>query len=160
MHNIPDFALQLTEVRNQLQVQTDITAQNWQDRKKTEFYETFVELMFEYIDNYINGGKQMRGMGVNDLMELFASSMDEMEKLTGVPADVQFELAALGMHDGNVNDAYGNQIAVEDDPHVINRGGVVHDSQGNRDYWDSWRNGPRPGEMKPKEINDLLENKQ
>lgn len=159
MHNIPDFALQLQEISKQLQIQANITDQDWKDKKKEEYFDAYVTPLIEYIDTYINGGNDMSGKGVNDLMDFLAESMDKMEDLTGIPADVQFECAAIDHHNGGVNDAYGERLDVENMSFIQRRGGIVHNSDGERDYWSSWHNGPRPGQLSPSEIENLYEKK-
>jgi len=159
MHNVPDFALQLQEVEKQFQIQAVQTQEEWQDVKQEQFYDAYVEPLKEYIETYMNGGSDMSGLGVNDLMDFLAKSMDDMEELTGIPADVQFEYAALEQHNGGVNDAYGERIDVENMSFIQRRDGVVHNSDGERDYWSTLHNGPRPGELTPEEINYLYEKK-
>jgi hypothetical protein len=82
-----------------------------------------------------------------------------------MPADVAFECAAGPQHDGCVKNWFGNDIDVENDERVIERGGIVHDELRNRDYWkddieslrhDEEYDGVKPGELGNKEVVGIL----
>lgn len=160
MSNIPDFVLQVEEVERQLKTQMDVTADDWRDRKKDEYYQKYLDKYCDMIDTYINGGSDMTGMGVNDLVVFCDNKLQEMERLSGISANVQFELAAIGRHNGHLNDYFDNDIDVENMEMVQKRGGIVHNEQHVRDYWDndshsSGCNGPRPGELNQEDIRQV-----
>lgn len=160
MSNIPDFVLQVEEVERQLKTQMEVTADDWRDRKKDEYYQKYLDTYCESIETYINGGSDMTGMGVNDLVVFCDNKLQEMERLSGIPANVQFELAAIGQHNGHLNDCFDHDIDVENMEMIQKRGGIVHDEQHVRDYWDNDRhsggyNGPRPGELKQEDIRQV-----
>ncbi len=161
MSNIPDFVLQIEEVERQLRTQMEVTADDWRDRKKDEYYQKYMDPYCERIETYINGGTNMKGMGINELVVFCDNKLQEMENLSGIPANVQFELAAVGQHDGHLNDYFDNDMDVESMDMIKNRGGVVHDNQHVRDYWDNSNgcgyNGPRPGELAQDDIRDIYE---
>lgn len=163
MSNIPDFVLQVKEIQRQLKTQMDITADDWRDKKREEYYQKYMDSYCERIDTYINGGNNMKGMGVNDLVVLCDTKLQDMEQLSGIPANVQFELAALGQHDGHLRDSYGNDMNVEDMDMIKNRDGIVHDERNVRDYWnntpnDIGFNGRRPGELNQNDIKEIYNN--
>lgn len=81
MGNIPDFVDQLLQVENALQTQMDATADDWQDEVKDRYYNTFMTDYIEGINDYINGGKNMSGMGLNDLLVFCDEKMQEMDAL-------------------------------------------------------------------------------
>ena len=163
MSNIPDFVLQVKEIQRQLKTQMDITADDWRDKKREEYYQKYMDSYCERIDTYINGGNNMKGMGVNDLVVLCDTKLQDIEQLSGIPANVQFELAALGQHDGHLRDSYGNDMNVEDMDMIKNRDGIVHDERNVRDYWnntpnDIGFNGRRPGELNQNDIKEIYNN--
>ena len=160
MSNIPDFVLQIQEIERQLKTQMEATADDWRDRKKEEYYQKYMEKYCEDIETYINGGRNMRGLGVNDLMIFCDQKLQEMEELSGIPANVQFELAASGQHNGHLKDYFDSDIDVENIDLVKHRGGIVHDSKHVRDYWNNNHNcmdynGPRPGELNQEDIQKI-----
>ena len=162
MGNIPDFVLQLQEIERQLKAQMESTADDWRDRKKDEYYQKYLDNYCDDIETYINGGGNMSGFGVNDLVVFCDQKLQEMESLSGVPADVQFELAALGQHDGHVVDFFDNDMNVEEMGMIQKRDGIVHNDQRIRDYWNNDPNsgnynGPRPGELNQDEIREIYD---
>jgi hypothetical protein len=160
MSNIPDFVLQIKEVERQLRSQMEATAEDWRDRKKEEYYQAYMEEYCNDIDTYITGKGNITGMGVNDLVVFCDRKLQEMERLSGISANVQFELAAIGQHNGCLNDYFDKDIDVEDMEMIKRRGGIVHDDQHVRDYWNDNENsvdynGPRPGELNQDEIGEI-----
>ena len=163
MSNIPDFVLQIQEVERQLKTQMEATADDWRDGKREEYYQKYMDKYCDDIETYINGGGNMKGKGVNDLMVFCDQKLQEMERLSGISANVQFELAAIGMHNGHLNDFYDEDMDVENMKLIKNRGGVVHDANRVRDYWNNNRNcvdynGPRPGELNQDDIKEIYKN--
>jgi len=162
MSNIPDFVLQVEEIERQLKTQMEATADDWRDRKKDEYYQKYMDPYCERIETYINGGDNMKGKGVNDLVVFCDTKLQEMENISGIPANVQFELAAIGQHDGHLKNYYNDDMNVEDMEMVKNRGGIVHDNRHVRDYWNNNEyygnyDGPRPGELSQDDIRDIYE---
>lgn len=161
MSNIPDFVMQLQEQERQLKTQMDATADDWRDEVKDKFYDKYMDTYSEMIETYINGGKDMSGKGVNDLMEFMDQKLEEMEDLSGISADVQFQAASLGQHDGHMNDFFDYDMNVENMQCVKDRGGIVHDNNRVRDYWNNnpgspGYNGSRPGELKQDDIKEIM----
>lgn len=152
MRNIPDFIDQLLEIKRQFQVDTDMAKEEWRDGRQRQYYEKYVEPYLKTIEVYIEGGYDMTGMGLSDLLVFLDNKMDEMESLSGRSADIQFEYAVGLSHNGGLRDHYGNYIDVENLDKVKMRGGFVYDEHGQRDYWDINFNGPKPGEMSSEEM--------
>ena len=75
--------------------------------------------------------------------------------LSGVSQDVQFTFAAGGQHNGKLNNWSDDEIDVEGDVLVKDRGGVVHDDNRDRDYWEENTDGTKPGELKDKDILEI-----
>lgn len=158
MSNIPDFSNQMLEVEKQLKTQIVITQEDWQDEKAETYHKEHLQQYEEIIQLYLNGGMNMIGMGLIELMEFVSRKMDDMERLTGVPADVQFDAAAGGLHNGWLRDNRDNMIAPEDADIVKRRDGMLYGNEVGRDYWTT-DNGVRPGEYTPDEIQKHYENR-
>ena len=154
MSNIPDFSTQMLEVENQLKTQIVITQEDWRDEKAETYEKEHLQQYEEKIQLYLNGGSNMQGMGLIELMEFIDSKMKEMENLTGVPVDVQFDVAAgsLHNHNGRIQDNRDNMIEPEKE-------GELYRNGAGREYWTPENNGMKPGEYTPDEIRKHYEDR-
>lgn len=163
MNNIPDFAMQVQEIERQIEAQSEATADDWKDDVRKRYYDNYVNQYKERLELYIHGGSGMTGKGINDLLVFLNEKMQEMEGLTGIPADVTFMRAAGEGYIGGVRDNFDSYIDVEDAREVRQRDGIVHNEKHERDYWDDGgysigtRNGPRPGEYTDEDIKGIME---
>ena len=80
---IPDYVLQIQETERNLQTQSIVTRENWQDSVAKRFYEQFVDKYEETMALYINGGMGMTGKGLDELLIFFDQKQKEMAQLTG-----------------------------------------------------------------------------
>ncbi len=160
MRNIPDFAMQVLEIEKGISGQADLSAECWKDNVQRRFYERFIEQYFKDMEIYIHGGTQIVSKGLNDLLVFIDEKLGEMERLTGVPADVSFTLAAIDNYaGGNIIDNRGLPVDVEDSFPVRMRGGVVHNERLDRDYWRK-EYGADPGEMKSGDVKEVMEERE
>ena len=83
MSIIPDYARQALEIKQQLEVQAEVTANYWSDNKRKEFYDGHIEPYLDWLDQYVFGGDKMQGKGLNDLLEFVSSKIDEFESEAG-----------------------------------------------------------------------------
>lgn len=95
MSNIPDFATQMTAVQCQIEAQSDVTAQDWNDVVQRRYYQDYVNVYKERIDIYLNGGTQISGKGLNELLVYVSDLMTQMEQLTGIAEDISY-ISAMG----------------------------------------------------------------
>ncbi|MCM1177771.1 MAG: hypothetical protein NC308_05960 [Clostridium sp.] len=162
MGNIPDFVMQVQEVERQIEAQCDVTSKDWNDPVQRRFYDTYIDTYQKTFRLYIHGGTGIMGKGLNELLLFIDSKMSEMEKISGVPADLAFSVASGVLHDGTVKDNYGSSIDVENLPEVQGRGGIVHNDRLERDCWKEtgpFRNGSRPGQYSSDEIEQIMEHR-
>lgn len=164
MSNIPDFVLQIQEVERNLKARWRVVKTGWNGAAADSFDSNVMSKFSLYIEQYITG-KGITGLGVDKLLSQMDKHLEGMQQLTGMPADVAFECAAGPQHDGCVKNWFGNDIDVENDERVIERGGIVHDELRNRDYWkddieslrhDEEYDGVKPGELGNKEVVGIL----
>ncbi len=166
MSNIPDYVLQVQEVERQIEAQSAATAEDWKDAVQERYYTNFMDAYREKIELYIYGGMGMTGKGLNDLLVFLDKKMQEMEAVSGVPADLTFMCATGSSYIGTMRDNYGGHIDVEETEEVQRRDGIVHNDRRERDYWQdqetyiSRYNGPRPGEYSNEELQKLMELRQ
>ncbi len=159
MSNIPDFSNQMLEVEKQLKTQIVMTQEDWQDEKAESYHKEHLQQYEEKIQLYLNGGLNMVGMGLIELMESVGRKMEEMERLTGVSADVQFDAAAGSLHNnGLMKDNRDNMMEPENSDVVRQRDGMLYGNEVGRDYWTSY-NGAKPGQYTPDEIREHYENR-
>ena len=157
MRIIPDFAAQIVEIEKGISGQAELSATSWKDDVQKRYYSTFIDQYFKDIGIFINGGLEIVSKGLNDLLVFIDDKLSEMEQVTGVPADVSFSIAAIDNYKGGtIVDNWGDEVDVEGSSRVRERGGVVHNSKLERDYWER-KNGPDPGNMNPGDVNDIMD---
>ncbi len=86
MSMIPDYVSQVQEVARQLEAQALVTATQWSDSRRKEFYDRYIEPMLEWIDTYVNGSsgaRSMQGMGLDDLLQFMDEQVSEFEAAGG-----------------------------------------------------------------------------
>lgn len=93
MSNIPDFATQMAVVQCRIEAQSDVTAQDWNDAVQRRYYQEYVDVYKDSIELYINGGAQMSGKGLNELLVCMSDLMSQMKQLTGISENVTFMAA-------------------------------------------------------------------
>lgn len=159
MSNIPDFAMQVLEIQRQIETQGEITAEDWNDAVQRRYYENYMTMYKDRLEQYVHGGQQISGMGINDLLVFLDKKVQEMEALTGISADITFACAAGAACGSSLRDTSGNSVNVTSSGEVRMRGGIVHNSRQERDYWDEGRsqNSSRPGQYTDKEINKIMD---
>lgn len=152
MSNIPDFPNQVLEVEKQLETQIVVTREDWRDEKAAAYCKEHLQQYGEKMQLFLNGGANMVGLGLVELMEFVNRKMEEMAQLTGISVDVQFERAAGGWYNGGkLKDNHDREIDPENADSVRQRGGLLYGDGVGRDYW-SPENGAKPGEYTPEEI--------
>lgn len=167
MKNIPDFVLQVQEVERNLKAHWRVLQDEWQCDAARRFNSNIIDPYTDNFKHYIKGDK-IKGLGLDKLLQQMDKHLQDMEQLTGVPADVAFECATSRQHDGKVINWFGNVVDVENDECVVKRDGIVHDELRNRDYWndnpESYKpedeyDGVKPGELGVNEIQYILNQK-
>lgn len=152
MGNIPDFVLQIQEVERNLKATWQVVQEDWRDKSSENFGNWIMVPYTKNFSQYITGDG-ISGLGVDDLMKQMDKHLSDMERLSGVSQDVQFCFVAGKQHDGKLINIHGGVVDAEDNSRVNDRGGVVHDHNRDRDYWDSNSDGAKPGEL---DNNDIL----
>ena len=158
MSNIPDFVLQIQEVERNLMAEWKLTQEDWRDNVAERFNEGVMEPYSRNFQQYITGDG-IKGYGVDELMQQMDKHLQDMAQLTGVSEDVAFQCAAGPQHNGGVNNWHDEGIDVENLDVVRDRGGVVHNDNRDRDYWNNFFDGPKPGELRDNDIQEILKNK-
>ncbi len=124
---IPDYVLQVQEIQRNLESQSIVTRENWQDSVANRFFESYIKKYSEVFNIYINGGTGMRGKGLNDLLEFLDQKQKEMSLLTGM--------------DMNVDSGSS---------------GKVHNQYRERNPWNENYDGPQPGNLDAGEIKGIM----
>ena len=88
---IPDYVLQVQEIQRNLETQSLVTREGWQDSVAKRFYEKYVDEYNKTTNLYINGGMGMMGMGLDELLRFFDQKQQEMERLSGVGMSIHAE---------------------------------------------------------------------
>lgn len=164
MSNIPDFVLQVQEAERNLKAQWQIVQKDWHDEAAKSFNENIMDIYCWNFGQYITG-KDIKGYGIDKLMQQMDKHMQDMSKLTGISANVAFAYAAGPQHNGMVNNWFDEAIDVENLEMVKDRGGVVHNENRDRDYWDNnpysrTYDGVKPGELQNEDVKKIMNQKQ
>lgn len=165
MSNIPDFVLQIQEAERNLKANWQLVQEDWRDSAANSFKEGIMEPYCRNFQQYITG-KGIKGYGVDQLMQQMDKHLQDMSRLTGISENVAFVCAAGPQYNGKVNNWFDNEIDVENHELVKNRGGIVHDENRDRDYWNDDRrfpfnyDGVKPGELQDDDIKDIMNKKQ
>ena len=164
MSNIPDFVLQIQEAERNLKANWQVVQQDWRDATADSFYEGIMEPYCSNFQKYITG-EGIRGYGVDKLMQQMDKHMQDMAKLTGISENVAFVCAAGPQYNGKINNWNEEEIDVENNELVKKRGGIVHNTNRDRDYWDDNSNsinydGVKPGELQDGDIKKIINKKQ
>jgi hypothetical protein len=164
MSNIPDFVLQIQEAERNLKAQWQVAQKDWRDESSANFNSGIVEPYCKNFHEYITG-EGIRGYGVDKLMQQMDKHMKDMARLTGVSEDVAFVCAAGPQYNGGVKNWFGDEIDVDGSELVKKRGGIVHNENRDRDYWNDvpytpWYDGVKPGELQDGDIQKIMIQKQ
>lgn len=164
MSNIPDFVLQIQEVERNLKARWMLTQEDWRYSAADSFNDYIMDPYCRNIHQYITG-EDITGYGVDQLIKQMDKHMQDMSQLTGISEDVAFYCAAGPQHNGMVKNWHDNEIDVENLDFIKERGGIVHNQNRDRDYWNdnpnSWDyDGPKPGELQDKDIKNIMNQKQ
>lgn len=84
---IPDFVPQTQEILRQLQAQTEVTYQYWQDSVASRFRDNYLAKYDKYLGRYINGSPDQLGMGLAELLQFIDEKAMEMTALSGIAVD-------------------------------------------------------------------------
>jgi hypothetical protein len=124
---IPDYVLQVQEIQRNLESQSIVTQENWQDSVAQRFYGNFIKKYDDKIYLYIHGGMDITGKGLDELLQFFDQKQNEMSQLTGM------EL--------NIDAGFG---------------GKVHNEYREREPWDKYYNSPQPGNLDAGEVKGIM----
>lgn len=163
MSNIPDFVLQIQEAEGNLKGLWQIVQSDWRGATADSFKEWIIEPYCDNFHQYITG-EGIKGLGVDQLVQHMDKHMQDMSRLSGVSEDVAFSFAAGQQYNGKLNNWFGEAIDVEAAPSVMRRGGVVHDVNRDRDYWNDdpfsfGYDGAKPGELQDEDILKIMNQK-
>ena len=78
-----DYVPQMLEIQRAVLAQAETTKTMWQDDVAKRYYGDYVDCYEKDIDAYLKGGSEIRGKGLEELLEFFEQKMAEMEELTG-----------------------------------------------------------------------------
>ncbi|MDR0540985.1 MAG: hypothetical protein LBH19_02105 [Dysgonamonadaceae bacterium] len=123
---IPDYVQQVYEIHGALAKQALAAQEDWLDSVAKRYYEKFIDKYEEKVNLYINGGMDITGKGLNELLVFF----DEKER----------EMAALGGMDMGGSGNYG---------------GKIHNEYRERVNWDNYR-GANPSQLNAPEIKGIM----
>jgi hypothetical protein len=124
---IPDYVLQVQEIQRNLETQTIVTRENWQDSVAQRFYDNFIQKYEDTIYLYIHGGIGITGMGLDELLRFFDQKQNEMSQLTGMGLNID-----------------------------TNFGGKVHNEYRERDPWNKHYDGTQPGNLNAGEVKEIM----
>lgn len=159
MANIPDFAFHLQEIERQLRIQADITSEVWQDYVQQRFYKQHVDKFCHTIEMVLNGENNseygIHARGMNKMLEGISECFDKMASVSETSPSFLFDLSMNGMHDGSILDSYDKPIDVEDN-HDVQKREAVYNEYLERDYWQDRYNGPKPGMLDSKDVNEVM----
>lgn len=163
MSNIPDFVLQIQEVERNLKAQWQLVQEDWRDSAAESFKNDIMEPYTRNFQQYITG-EGIKGYGVDKLVQQMDKHLQDMERLTGVPANFAFACAAGPQYNGGVKNWFDEEIDIEQDERVMRRGGIVHNEFRDRDYWNDNPNsydydGVKPGELQDQNILEIMKQK-
>jgi len=77
----PDFVRQTYDIHGALAAQALDTQDDWQDSVAKRFYEKYIDEYETKVNLYINGGIDILGKGLNDLLVFFDEKEREMAGL-------------------------------------------------------------------------------
>lgn len=126
---IPDFVLQIQEISRQLESQSMITRENWQDSVAQRFFDNFVKEYEKRTNQYIygrSGNNYITGRGLDALLQFYEEKQNEMVQLSGE----------------NIN---SNEIT-----------SPIQGVYPERKNWDKSNNGPKPGELNANEVKGVV----
>lgn len=164
MNNIPDFVLQIQEVERNLKARWQVVRSDWRGKTADSFNDGIIEPYCKNFHDYITG-EGIKGLGIDQLLQQMDKHLKDMARLTGVSEDVAFVCAAGPQYNGGVKNWFEKEIDVENHELVQKRGGIVHNDNRDRDYWDdnpfSIRyDGVKPGELQDEDIRKIINQKQ
>ena len=164
MSNIPDFVLQIQEAERNLKAHWQVVQQDWRGDTADSFNDGIMDPYCQNFQKYITG-EGIKGYGVDQLMKQMDKHMQDMAQLTGISENVAFAYAAGPQYNGKINNWFEEPIDVENNEHVKKRGGIVHDENRDRYYWNDNPNsvnydGVRPGELQDDDIKKIINKKQ
>lgn len=163
MSNIPDFVLQIQEVERNLKAHWQVVQEDWRDSAAESFKDDVMEPYTRNFHQFITG-EGIKGYGVDKLLQQMDKHLQEMERLSGIPANLAFACAAGPQYNGGVKNWFDREIDIENNQRVMERGGIVHDENRDRDYWDdnplsAQYDGVKPGELQDQNIQEIMKQK-
>lgn len=99
-----DYVQQIMAIQRRLMAKAEATKSMWQDEVSDRYFRDYIEYYDHYINNYLEG-KEITGMGLEDLLNFFEEKTQKMTELTGYlnPNECFVE------EDGEVHDQYLNR---------------------------------------------------
>ncbi len=80
-----DYVLQMQEIQRTVLAQAEATKSLWQDDVAKRYCRDYVDCYEKDINAYLRGGSEIRGKGLEELLEFFERKIEEMSQLTGCP---------------------------------------------------------------------------
>lgn len=80
-----DYVPQMLEIQRAVLGQAETTKSMWKDDVAQRYYSSYVEPYEKDIDAYLQGGPEIRGKGLEELLAFFEQKIEEMSQLTGCP---------------------------------------------------------------------------
>ena len=80
-----DYVLQMQEIQRAVLAQAEATKSLWQDDVAKRYYYDYVDCYEKDIDAYLRGGTEIKGKGLEEMLEFFEQKIAEMAQLTGCP---------------------------------------------------------------------------
>lgn len=154
---IPDYVKQMQEIQGQLDSTANVLENDWKDAVKQRFFGDFVTPFDDDVKNFLYGGPNVYGPGLDELLKLMEKQMDAMSKVAGVNVTADVVEVTLGgqRHLHGLDGKIVADAGLHDGPTL--------DENRDRDYWhrDSpYNHGPKPGEMLPDEMNQLSQERE
>ena len=78
---IPDYVDNVKDIYGTLAAQALDTQNYWKDSVAKRFYEKYIERYEEKVNLYVNGGMDITGKGLNELLVFFDQKENEMASL-------------------------------------------------------------------------------
>lgn len=99
---IPDFVQQLCEIQACFGRQSEVVRTYWKDVVAEKYYACFVDKFEEKTQFYVQGGLEMTGMGLDDLLVFFDEKENELSEL----GPLDFSVSNVMNYEGKINNEY------------------------------------------------------
>ena len=93
---IPDYVKQMQEIQGQLDSTANVLENDWKDAVKQRFFGDFVTPFDDDVKNFLYGGPNVYGPGLDELLKLMEKQMDAMSKVAGVNVTADVVEVTLG----------------------------------------------------------------